>query len=149
MVMFDTSVEWTPAFAASWVIARFSSSRVMANHRSEGTSLALFMAMRQLVLQGFPTTSTRTSEAALLAIACPCPVKILPLIASRSPRSMPSFRGTLPTRSAQFTSVKPSSRSEVPRTSSKRGKAQSSSSIITPSRAPMAGSISIRFRATG
>jgi hypothetical protein len=36
----------------------------MANQRLEGTSFAFFIAIRQLVLQGFPTTTTRTSEAA-------------------------------------------------------------------------------------
>ncbi len=49
---------------ASWLFARFSSRRVMANQRSLGTSFALFIAMRQFVLHGFPTTSTRTSLAA-------------------------------------------------------------------------------------
>ena len=94
-------------------MARFSSSRVMANQRSRGMSFALFIAIRQLVLHGFPTTSTRTSAAAFFSIAWPWPMKILPLIPSRSLRSMPALRGTLPTSSAQFTSRKPSSRSAV------------------------------------
>ena len=75
----------------------------MANQRSEGTSLPLFIAIRQFVLQGLPTTNTRMSAAAGLAMACPCPTNILPLIASRSLRSIPAFRGMLPTSSAQFT----------------------------------------------
>ena len=52
----------TPALRASWPLARFSSRRVMANQRSPGTSGALERAIRQLVLQGLPTTSTRTSR---------------------------------------------------------------------------------------
>ena len=73
----------------------------------EGTSFAFFIAIRQLVLQGFPTTTTRTSEAAFRAIASPCEVKIFPLIPRRSLRSIPALRGTLPTRNAQFTPRKP------------------------------------------
>ena len=68
------------------------------------------MAIRELVLHGLPTTSTRTSLAAFLAMAWPWPVKILPLMPSRSLRSMPCLRGTAPTSSAQFTPLKPSSR---------------------------------------
>ena len=90
----------TPALWASWLLARFSSSRVMANHRSSGTSGALALAIRQLVLQGLPTTSTRTSEAALAAMALPCGPKIPPLTVRRSPRSMPALRGTDPTSRA-------------------------------------------------
>ncbi len=43
----------------------------MANHRSVGISGALDRAMRQLVLQGLPTTMIRTSEAAWAAMAWP------------------------------------------------------------------------------
>jgi len=57
-----TDATWTPALFASWLLARFSSRRVMANQRSAGTSDALDRAMRQFVLQGLPTTRTRTSE---------------------------------------------------------------------------------------
>ena len=146
LVTFDW---WTEAFLASWLLARFSSRRVMAKKRSFGTPSALAMAMRQFVLQGLPTTSVRTSLAAFLAIALPCPVKILPLMPSRSPRSIPALRGTDPTSSAQLVPLKPSLRSEVPTISLRRGKAQSSSSIITPSSAAMPGSISMRRRLTG
>ncbi len=55
----------------------------MANQRSRGISFALFIAIRQFVLQGFPTTRMRTSAAAFLSIAWPCPTKILPLIPSK------------------------------------------------------------------
>ena len=63
----------------------------MANQRSRGMDFALFIAIRQLVLQGLPTTSTRTSEAAFFSIAFPWPMKILPLMPSKSPRSIPGF----------------------------------------------------------
>ncbi len=59
-----TAVTATPALRASCVWARFWSSRVMANQRSSGTSGAWARAIRQLVLQGLPTTRMRTSEAA-------------------------------------------------------------------------------------
>ncbi len=58
--------------AASWERPRFSSSMVMANHRSGGISGALAAAIRQLVLHGLPTTRMRTSVAALRAMALPC-----------------------------------------------------------------------------
>src|SRR5207302_10911751 len=62
MVMFVTWETATPAFFASCVLARFSSSLVIANQRSAGTCGAFARAVRQLVLHGFPTTSTRTSD---------------------------------------------------------------------------------------
>src|SRR5271165_6720962 len=55
MAWLVTAVIATPAFLASWDLARFSSRRVMANQRSRAMSGALFMAMRQLVLHGLPT----------------------------------------------------------------------------------------------
>src|ERR1700722_6315235 len=109
----DAAVVPAPALIAIWVTARFWSSIVIANQRSAGTDGALFIAIRQLVLQGLPTTRTRTSLAAFLAIAWPWPVKILPLIPSRSLRSMPAFRGTEPTRRAQLTPLNPSSSEAV------------------------------------
>src|SRR5438876_8687005 len=59
-----TAVDSTPALAASWDLARFSSKRVMAKNRSRGISGALFMAIKQLVLHGLPTTRMRTSASA-------------------------------------------------------------------------------------
>ena len=44
---------------------------VIANQRSEPISRAAFMAMRQFVLQGLPTTSVRMSDAALRWMAWP------------------------------------------------------------------------------
>ena len=113
MARFETAVVSLPDFWASWATARFWSSIVIANQRSFGTEGALFIAIRQLVLQGLPTTRTRTPGAAFFAMAWPWPVKIFPLIPSRSLRSMPALRGTEPTRSAQSTPLNPSSREAV------------------------------------
>src|SRR5262245_35047027 len=96
IAMFVTWETGTPARRASWALARSSSSLCIANQLSVGTSGALALAIRQLVLQGLPTTRMRTSEAALAAIALPCGPKIPPLAVSRSPRSMPSLRGIAP-----------------------------------------------------
>ena len=101
--------------AASCALARFSSSRVMANQRSAGTSGALERAMRQFVLQGLPTTRMRTSEAAFSAMARPCGLKMPPFTLSRSPRSMPALRGTEPTSRAHDVPSKAVLRSEVAR----------------------------------
>jgi hypothetical protein len=91
---------------ANWVSARFWSSRVIANHRSSGTSAALDRAMRQFVLQGLPTTRIRTSLAAFFEMASPCGLKMPPFTFNRSPRSMPALRGIEPTSNAQFVLVK-------------------------------------------
>ena len=69
--------------------------------------------MRQFVLQGLPTTRTRTSEAAFSAMARPCGLKMPPFTLSRSPRSMPALRGTEPTSSAHDVPSKAVLRSEV------------------------------------
>ena len=53
-------------------LARLWSSRVIAVKRSRGIEPALFIAIRQLVFAGLPTTSTRTSSAAPGGRA-PCP----------------------------------------------------------------------------
>ena len=110
---------------------------------------AWVMAIQQFVLQGLPTTSTRMSSAAFFSIAWPWPMKIFPLMPSRSERSIPFLRGTLPTRSAQLAPLKPSSRSQVVTIPSSSGNAQSSSSILTPSSAFIPGSISMRLNSTG
>src|SRR3984957_20028475 len=64
-----TEATGAPALWASCALARFSSRRVMANQRSAGISGALERAIRQLVLQGLPTTRTRTSAAAFAVVA--------------------------------------------------------------------------------
>ena len=137
-----TAETGTPAFLASWDLARFSSSRIMANHRSAGTSGAADRAIRQLVLHGLPTTSTRTSEAACSAIAAPWGLKMPPFTPRSSPRSIPAFRGIDPTSSAQVVPSNAVFMSVVATTSASGEKAQSSSSMTTPSKAFMAGSIS-------
>ncbi len=121
----------------------------MANQRSAGTSGALERAIRQLVLQGFPTTRTRTSAAAFSAMARPCGLKMPPLTLSRSPRSMPALRGMEPTRSAHEVPSNAVLRSEVGTMSWTSGNAQSSISMTTPSSTFMAGSISSRRRTIG
>ena len=113
MATFVTSATGTPAFAASCALARFSSRRVMANQRSAGTSGAFERAMRQLVLQGLPTTRMRTSEAAFSAMARPCGLKMPPFTLRRSPRSMPALRGTEPTSNAHDVPSKAVRRSDV------------------------------------
>src|SRR6266550_1451306 len=72
-----------------------------------------------------------------------------PLIPSRSFRSIPALRGTLPTSSAQFTSRNPSSRSAVGVIDFSKGNAQSCNSMTTPSSAPSAFGISMSDNATG
>src|SRR4029079_3339398 len=72
IAMLVTTFTGTWPLFASWVLARFSSHRVMAHTRSGGTSGAFERAIRQFVLQGLPTTRTRTSLAALALIAFPC-----------------------------------------------------------------------------
>ncbi len=121
----------------------------MANQRSAGTSGALERAMRQLVLQGLPTTRTRTSEAAFSAMARPCGLKIPPFTLRRSPRSMPALRGMDPTRSAHDVPSKAVLRSEVATMSCTKGKAPSSISMTTPSSTRIAGSISRRRSTIG
>ena len=65
-----------------------------------GRRSQLFMAIRQLVLAGLPTTRTLQSSAAAADRALPWTVKMAPLASSRSARSMPLVRGREPTRSA-------------------------------------------------
>src|SRR5664280_380579 len=96
-----------------------------------------------------PTTTTRMSEAAFAAMAWPWGPKIPPLMVSRSPRSIPALRGTEPTNRANEVPSKATSRSVVVTMSPTRGNAQSSTSITTPSRAFMPGSISRRRSTTG
>jgi len=105
--------------------------------------------MRQLVLHGLPMTRTRTLLAALSWIALPWGAKIPPLMDSRSPRSIPAFRGTDPTSSAHEVSSKAFSVLLVRMMSDRSGNAQSSSSMATPSSAFIAGSISSRRRTIG
>ena len=121
----------------------------MAKNRSSGMSRACARAMRQLVLHGLPTTSTRTSAAAWAAMASPCGPKMPPLMVSRSLRSMPALRGTEPTSNAHEVPSKAVLASAVGSMPASSGKAQSSSSMTTPCSAPMAGSISRRRSTTG
>ena len=121
----------------------------MANQRSAGTSGAFDRAIRQLVLHGLPTTSTRTSLAAWSLIAWPCGLKIPPFTERRSPRSMPALRGIEPTSSAHDAPSNAVLRSAVASMPTSSGCAPSSSSITTPSSAGSAGSISSSRSTTG
>ncbi len=132
MMMSSTALTSTPAFWASWVCARFWSSRVIAVKRSGPRRVAWEAAIMQLVLHGLPTTTTRAASEATSSMALPCSTKILPLSLSRSARSMPGPRGLLPTRIAQSASAKASRGSPVRTMPRRSGKAQSSSSIATP-----------------
>ena len=149
MVMFLTSATCTPVFWATCVSARLWSRRIIAVKRSFGTSGAECMAMRALVLAGLPTTSTLTSSAARSLMALPCTVKMAPLASSRSPRSMPLVRGRAPTSMQTFAPSKASLGSSVATQPDSSGKAQSSSSMPTPSRAPRACGISSMRSSTG
>ena len=97
------------------------------------------IAIRALVLAGLPVTPMRTSSAATSLRALPWAVKIAPLAASRSPRSMPGPRGRAPTSRARLTPSKIFSASAPISTPASVGNAQSSSSMTTPSSAFRAG----------
>ena len=62
---------------------------------------------------------------------------------------MPALRGTAPTKSAYEAPLKAAAGSLVASIPLSSGKAQSSSSMTTPARAFMAGSISSSWRITG
>ena len=104
-----TSVTGTSSLLASCAIARLWSRRIIEVKRSRGTSGALFIAIRQFVFAGLPTTSTFRSAAAVAFSALPWAVKILPFSESSSARSMPFVRGREPTSSAMLAPSKPSS----------------------------------------
>ena len=105
--------------------------------------------MRAFVFAGLPTTRILTSFLALRERASPCGLKIPPFADSRSARSMPALRGIAPTSRATSASPKAASASSVQMMSVSSGKAQSSSSIFTPFRAPSAGVISSSCSFTG
>lgn len=65
-----------------------------------GRSGALYIAIRQFVLQGFPTTITFTSLEELSLIALPYSIKIFPLSLIKSPLSIPGPLGFEPIRRA-------------------------------------------------
>jgi hypothetical protein len=118
------------------------SSRVIAVKHEGSSDPALLIAMSALVLAGLPTTSTFTSRRAERDSASPWGLKIPPLADNRSERSIPALRGIAPTSRATSASPNAVSASSVHTTSWSSGKAQSSSSIRTPSSAPSAGVIS-------
>ena len=133
--------------AASWRGSRRDGSSRTSGRR--GRRVRCDRAIRQFVLHGLPTTSTRTSLAAWSLIASPWGLKIPPLTMSRSPRSMPALRGIEPTSSAHDVPSNAVFRSAVASMPSSSGCAPSSSSMTTPSSDVIAGSISSRRSTTG
>ena len=93
IVIFFTSVTGTESFAASWPTARLWSRRVIAVKRVGSIFGALFIAMRQFVFAGLPTTRILMSLAALSESALPCPVKMLPLIVEQVGALHPRLAG--------------------------------------------------------
>ena len=123
MATLVTAVTSTPAFLAScdlgavFVEARHGEEAVARNvrrvvHGDEAIGVAGIADDEHAHV-----ARRRSSEC-----AWPWPMKILPLMPSRSLRSMPALRGTLPTSSAQFTPRKPSSRLAVATTPLSSGK---------------------------
>ena len=110
---------------------------------------ALLIAISAFVLAGLPVISTLMSSAAWSFSARPCGLKIAPLASSRSPRSIPLLRGRAPTSSAMLTPSKTVLGSSPVWTADSSGNAQSSSSITTPSSALSAGVISSSRSSTG
>merc|ERR1719461_2446816 len=82
-----------PAFLASCPRPRSWSSLVIAEKFSGGMLGAFAAAMRQLVLQGFPTTTTLAHCRACWLRAFPVFAKISPFAFIKSARSMPGPRG--------------------------------------------------------
>src|SRR2546425_1531447 len=149
MASLRTSLSRALACFASSARARLWSSRVIALQRSSGTfAPAACRAMRQLVLQGLPTTATRPPVAAWSRIAEPSSTKIGPFLRMRSPRSIPGPRGTEPTRSAQSTSLNASARSALAETRESNGYAPSSSAMSVPFALSMTCGMSARRRST-
>src|SRR5947208_2700975 len=101
MVTLRIELKGLPILCASWATARLWSRRIIAVNCVALRPGAFFMAMRQLVLAGLPTTSTLTLRLATASSALPCGAKILPFASSRSLRSMPGPRGR---RSEEHTS---------------------------------------------
>lgn len=129
------SVTCEPVFCASCESARFWSRRRRAEKAVRGRSGAFSIAMRAFVLQGFPTTSTFTLREAASFRARPCVSKIEAFASRRSARSMPGPRGRAPIRKTYSAPSKASAGSRTAFISASVGKAQSSSSIMTPFRA--------------
>jgi hypothetical protein len=110
---------------------------------------ALDAAVATDFVAGLPTTRTLRSSDAWSFSARPCTVKIAPLASRRSWRSIPALRGREPTSRATSAPSKAVPGSSLSTMSVSSGKAQSSSSMATPSSAPMAGGISSICRMIG
>src|SRR6266571_994382 len=75
-VIFLTEVIVLPSFCATWLVARLWSRRIIPVNWLGLRPFAFFIAIRQLVFAGLPTTSTLTSRFATLSSAWPCGAKI-------------------------------------------------------------------------
>src|SRR2546423_9072884 len=100
MVTLRIELKGLPIFCASWATARLWSRRIIAVNCVALRPGAFFMAMRQLVLAGVPTTRTLTLRLAAAASALPCGAEILPVASSRSFLSLPGPRRRAATRGA-------------------------------------------------
>src|SRR5258708_4228721 len=149
MVTLRIELRGLPSFCAICPTARLWSRRIIAVNCVGFRLGAFFIAMRQLVLAGLPTTSTLTLRPATASSALPCGAKILPFASSRSLRSMPGPRGRAPTSSAISTSLNATIGSAVGTMPCKRGKAPSTSSIITPVNSLLPGLVSSLTRVGG
>mmetsp|Transcript_38691 Transcript_38691/g.95229 ORF Transcript_38691/g.95229 Transcript_38691/m.95229 type:complete len:233 (+) Transcript_38691:603-1301(+) len=126
--------------------ALLASSRVSAVKFSAGMLGAHCCATHELVLAGLPTTTTFTFLLATSLRRRPCTLKMLQFFWSRSLRSMPGPRGKAPSMTHTSMPEKAALVSAVTSTSTRRSNPQSCSSILTPSRAGWALSMSSRWR---
>src|SRR3954469_1432764 len=76
-VIFLTEESGLPTFCATWLMARLWSRRIIPVNWVGFRLGALFIAIRQLVLAGLPTTSTLTLRLATLSSALPCGPNLL------------------------------------------------------------------------
>src|SRR5215831_2418137 len=84
MVILRIAERGLPIFCAIWLTARLWSRRIIAVNCVGLRLGAFFIAIRQLVFAGLPTTSTLTLRLATASSALPCGAKILPFASSRS-----------------------------------------------------------------
>ena len=89
--MLLTSRQCEPALRASCVLARFSSSRVMANQRSEECLFRCSSRSNSWYCKDCPRPARERRTRQFSAMAWPCSTKIFPLIPSRSLRSIPAL----------------------------------------------------------
>jgi hypothetical protein len=107
IVMLVMSLTAAPVFlAASWAIARLWSRRVIAVKRSRGMSGALLLRDQAVGVGRVADHQHLDVGGGVAFSALPWGLKMPPLASSRSPRSMPLVRGRAPTSSAMLTPSK-------------------------------------------